>query len=137
MPGDAPRATELNLGQSVTVTHRWAKDAPFPAEVSALPRVLGNRGLNPDFPTTVHLQISAEHPPMAIGDYVDVQALIAVHEDTLILPEAAIRRFAGRTFVVVQEDDRQRRIDVQTGLEGDGQVEILAGLNEHDVVIGR
>lgn len=137
IPGDTPRATELELGQVVTVTHRWATDAPFPAEVVALPRILDHGGLNPDFPASVHLAVPTDHPPMAIGDFVEVVALIAVHEQTLILPEAAVRRFAGRTFVVMQDGDRQRRIDVQTGLEGEGQVEILAGLSENDVVIGR
>ncbi len=137
VPGDAARATELTMGQPVTVTHPWAKDAPFPAEVIMLPRTLNRQGLDPTFPAAVHLAVPADHPPLAIGDYVDVTALVAVHRDTLLLPEAAIRRFAGRTFVVIQEGERQRRIDIQTGLERDGAVEILAGLNEDDKVLGR
>jgi hypothetical protein len=59
-----------------------------------------------------------------------------VHADTLVLPNAAVRRFAGRTFVVMEEEGRSRRVDITTGLENGDQVEVLAGLDEGDVVIG-
>jgi multidrug efflux pump subunit AcrA (membrane-fusion protein) len=54
----------------------------------------------------------------------------------LWLPPQAIRTFEGRKFVVVQEGDAQRRVDVKIGVEGEDRVEIVEGLNEGQVVVG-
>ena len=57
-------------------------------------------------------------------------------QDVLWLPPAAIRRFQGRNFVVVQDGVAQRRVDVRIGIESEERVEILEGLTEGQVVIG-
>jgi multidrug efflux pump subunit AcrA (membrane-fusion protein) len=51
------------------------------------------------------------------------------------LPPQAIRRFEGRRFVVVQDAEGQRRVDVKVGITSDDRVEILEGLEEGQVVI--
>ncbi|UCC61429.1 MAG: secretion protein HlyD, partial [Anaerolineae bacterium] len=58
-------------------------------------------------------------------------------DDVLWLPPAAIRTFQGREFVIVQEADRQRRADVQIGIESQDRVEILEGLEEDQIVVGQ
>jgi multidrug efflux pump subunit AcrA (membrane-fusion protein) len=133
---DTSGVAELTMGQTVTVTHRLARDEPFGGEVSALPAFNSGGAKKPGFQDHLQIAIDAEHPPMKIGDFVQVRVLLAVHTDTLVLPDAAVRRFAGRTFVIVQDGERERRIDIKTGLEADGQVEILEGIEEGDVVIG-
>ena len=133
---DTSGVAELSMGQTVTVTHRLARDEPVGGEVSALPAFNSGGAKKPSFQDYLQIAIDAEHPPMKIGDFVQVRVLLAVHTDTLVLPHNAVRRFAGRTFVIVQDGGRERRIDIKTGLEADGQVEILEGLEEGDVVIG-
>jgi hypothetical protein len=61
---------------------------------------------------------------------------LQVRENTLWLPPAAIRTFQNRTFVVLETPDGPRSIDVQIGLQTDDRVEILAGVEEGDVVQG-
>jgi multidrug efflux pump subunit AcrA (membrane-fusion protein) len=70
------------------------------------------------------------------GNRVSMVAQLAVNEDVLWLPPAAIREFNGRSFVVVQDGLVQKRIDVSTGLRNKDRVEIESGVEEGQVVIG-
>jgi hypothetical protein len=54
----------------------------------------------------------------------------------LWLPPAAVRDFQGRHFVVIQEEETQRRVDVMLGIEGASRVEILEGVAEGDIIVG-
>ena len=131
------RASELSVGLEVTAIHRWAQDDPFPVQVSQLPTISSGDRFTPGFPGSIHLAVEGETPPLVAGEFVNIEVVAAVREDTLLLPDAAVRRFGGRTFVVVQDGDRQRRIDIRTGLESQGMVEVLEGLEEGDVIVGR
>ena len=136
VPSDKPRVSEIYAGQMVTVTHPWARNQPFSAEVTATPLWTASADEQPGFPQAVHIALPEERPEMQIGGFVTVDVLSALHADTLILPQSAVRRFAGRNFVVFQDGDRQRRVDVTIGLENVTHVEILDGLSEGDVVLG-
>lgn len=70
------------------------------------------------------------------GDLVRVNVILEKKSDVLWLPPAAIRTFSGRKFVVIEEEGRQRRVDVVVGIESDERVEIKEGLEEGQVVIG-
>lgn len=132
--GTQPRVTELFISQQVTITHgAWSH--PFVAEVTALPVAMTTAGNQPAGSQAVHIAIPDNAPPMANGDPVQITVQSDVHEDTLFVDPMGVRRFAGRTFVVLQEGERQRRVDVKVGLENSEQVEILAGLKEGDVVV--
>jgi multidrug efflux pump subunit AcrA (membrane-fusion protein) len=56
-------------------------------------------------------------------------------QDVLWLPPQAVRKFEGREFVVVQDGEVQRRVDVKIGVESTDRVEIEEGLSEGQVVI--
>ena len=131
------RASELSVGLEVTAIHRWAQDEPFPVQVSQLPTISSGDRFIPGFPGSIHLAVEGETPPLVAGEFINIEVIAAVRENTLLLPDAAVRRFGGRTFVVVQDGDRQRRIDIRTGLESQGMVEVLEGLEEGDVIVGR
>ncbi len=57
-------------------------------------------------------------------------------DDVLWLPPTAVRSFQGRDFVVVQDGDLQRRVDVRIGLESEDRVELLEGAELGQVVVG-
>jgi macrolide-specific efflux system membrane fusion protein len=96
---------------------------------------MSDSGNQPAGSQAVHIALPASAPPMANGDPVDVSVEADRHSDVLFLPPAAVRQFAGRTFVVMQDGDKQRRVDVTVGLQNDTQVEIESGLHLGDVVI--
>jgi membrane fusion protein (multidrug efflux system) len=55
--------------------------------------------------------------------------------DTLVVPRASVLRDGDKRFVYVVEDGRARRREVQVGLSGLTEVEILGGVSEKAVVV--
>jgi RND family efflux transporter MFP subunit len=56
--------------------------------------------------------------------------------EALVVPAGAIQQHENQAFVFVPNGERSfRRVDVQLGVESDGQVEILQGLEEGDEVV--
>ena len=70
-----------------------------------------------------------------MGDLVDATVVVVKKTNVIWLPPQTIRTFGGRKFVVVQDGDVQRRVDVKLGVVGEDRVEILEGLNEGQVVV--
>jgi RND family efflux transporter MFP subunit len=72
---------------------------------------------------------------LAMGDRVNATVLLQSKQAVLWLPPQAIRSFEGRKFVIVQEGQSQRRLDIKTGIESDDRVEVLEGLDEGQVIV--
>jgi len=71
-----------------------------------------------------------------VGKPVKVLAITGRKDAALILPKAAIREFGGLKFIIVREGEKQRRIEVQTGLESSAGIEVIGDLQEGDLVVG-
>ena len=71
------------------------------------------------------------------GDLVRVDVTIEQKTDALWVPPAAIRTFAGRSFVVVQEGDIERRVDIVLGIQGADRIEIREGVEEGQIILGQ
>jgi len=85
-----------------------------------------------------HISFDPQDLAVQPGDLVKVIVTLQRKDDVLWLPPAAIRTFAGRKFVVIQEaDGHQRRVDITVGIESSDRVEIVEGLQEGQVVIGQ
>jgi membrane fusion protein, macrolide-specific efflux system len=87
-----------------------------------------------DKTTRISLNTAPADAQLELSDLVRVKTVIESKEDVLWLPPQAIRSFEGRRFVVVQDDQGLRRVDVQTGVEGSLAVEIVSGLTEGQIV---
>ncbi len=70
-----------------------------------------------------------------IGDRLRMTVELDRAEDALWLPPQAVRSFEGRSFVVIQEDGGQRRVDVRVGIRARDRIEILDGLSEGQSVL--
>lgn len=57
------------------------------------------------------------------------------HTDALVIPLAAVLDEDDETTVYVVNDDEVARRAIETGIESDGRVEVLGGLDENDVVV--
>ena len=90
-----------------------------------------------DKSTRVALDVNFGDEGFELGDLVRVTVILEAKQDVLWLPAQAIRTFEGRRFVVVQDEDAQRRVDVNVGITGEDRVEIEEGLSEGDVVLGQ
>ena len=66
---------------------------------------------------------------------VDVQIVSGEKSGALVVPRGSVLRDGERRYVFVLEDGRARRRNVQVGLSGLNEVEIVGGLRENDTVI--
>lgn len=81
-------------------------------------------------------RVAAQLDTLASGTIVELKLPKKVRQNVLWLPPVAIRTFQNRTFVVVQTADGPRSQDVTVGLQTKDRVELTAGVNEGDVVVG-
>ncbi len=124
---------ELTEGMPVTIQRAAIPGAVYVGAIASLPSPYG---LGTD--EFVHVAFETQPPPeeFKVGDRMAYTVTIEERQDVLWLPSSAIRQFSGRDFVVVQHEGIQRRVDVRLGLEGDGRIEILEGLEANQTVIG-
>jgi hypothetical protein len=100
----------------------------------------GGKGISiedQDKSTRFSLDQTAQELGFQLGDLVRVTAELERKQDVLWLPPQALRVFDGRRFAVVQEGDVQRRVDVTVGIQTEERVEIEAGLELGQVVVGQ
>ncbi len=96
----------------------------------------GSEAADSDQTTRITLQVSPTEAGYELGDLVRVTVVLAQKADALWVPPQVIRTFEGRQFVVLQDDEFQRRVDVQVGIRGNDRVEITDGLEEGQIVVG-
>lgn len=84
----------------------------------------------------VAMDTPAQEVGLALDDQVEVTVVVAEKDDVIWLPVQAVRTFQDNTFVVVREDDVERRVDVITGIEGGSRIEIVSGLEVGQIVVG-
>ncbi|MCB0031888.1 MAG: HlyD family efflux transporter periplasmic adaptor subunit [Anaerolineales bacterium] len=128
----------LSEGMAALGTIPSRPDASFAMTVRQLPYPYGTGAQGTEADTTVRISFdnSAQMTDVNIGDRLEIAILLEQHEDVLWLPPAAIREFNGRLFVVIQDGQSQRRVDVKIGLQNENQVEITSGVSEGQVVVG-
>lgn len=128
---------QMSVGQIAAITLRNRLDDPTGGVVRQLPYAFsgGTAGGGPQ-DTRVRIQFDAPPADLSLGELATVVIVLEEKENALWLPPAAIRTFQGRSFVVIQEADGQRRADVRLGIQSADRVEILEGVVEGQVIIG-
>lgn len=134
------QAIGLRPGSAARIL-RWGGDQPLPARVlriepGAFTKVsaLGVEEQR----TLVWLQITAPRAQWAsLGDgfRVEVEFEVARRDDVLQVASSALFREGRRWMVFRVAGGRARRVEVTPGMQGDGAVEILAGLTAGDRVV--
>lgn len=122
----------LAMGQPALASAEAFPDQSFPAQVSFIaPAVDARRG-------TIEVRLTVPEPPAYLRPDMTVSVEIEVNRkaDALTLPADAIRGLATRTpWVLVAEGGLAVRRDVTTGMRGDSNVEITAGLGPDSMII--
>jgi multidrug efflux pump subunit AcrA (membrane-fusion protein) len=116
-------------GQKITGTIRRL---PYPYGSGGSGQTLEEK----DKSTRVTVDASPAEAGFALGDLVNVTAIIERKDNVVWVPPQAIRNFNGRRFAVVQDGDVQRRVDVKLGIQAEDRVEIEEGLAAGQVVVG-
>jgi multidrug efflux pump subunit AcrA (membrane-fusion protein) len=130
---------ELAEGMPVTLIVQNRPEDQITGTIRRLPYPFGSGGSanvqEQDKSTRIAVDPAALGSKLAMGDLVRATAVLESREDVLWLPPQAVREFEGRKFVITQDGDAQRRVDVKTGIVGEDRVEILEGLTEGQVVL--
>jgi RND family efflux transporter MFP subunit len=71
------------------------------------------------------------------GMNADVTIVTAERQDVLLIPQNALKTVGERSFVTVVRDGQQSEREVTLGYRGNGQVEVVAGLDEGERVLLR
>ena len=132
---------KLTEGMIVSIIPHGGIGKESTGYVRVLPYPYGTGGTNTtpeekDESTRIAFDKSAIDAGYQLGDLVYVNVILQQKTDALWLPPQAIRLFEGRRFVVVQDGEIQRRVDVKVGIQGDERVEILEGVSEGQIVVG-
>ena len=135
---NATDLAELSIGQAAEIQLRNRPEEILTGAVRTLPYPYGGgSGSGGDDNEEKVTRISIDQDvALTLGELAEVTIMLEEKEGALWLPPAAIRRFQGRRFVVVQDGVAQRRVDVLIGIESEDRVEILEGLEEGQTVIG-
>jgi RND family efflux transporter MFP subunit len=89
-----------------------------------------------DTSTRIRLEKGITELGLEVGDLMTLEVVLKQKDNVLWLPPQAIRTFEGRRFVVVQDGEVQRRVDVKIGIEGTERVEIESGVSEGQTIVG-
>ncbi|MGD8398671.1 MAG: efflux RND transporter periplasmic adaptor subunit, partial [Anaerolineae bacterium] len=129
--------SQMALNQEAVIVLRNRPGETFHGTVRQLPYPYGGTTVDTgDDDTAVHVSIDGA-ADMTLGELATVSIVLQEKENVLWLPPAAIRTYQGRDFVVVQlADGSQKRVDILLGISTDDKVEIEAGLEAGQTVVG-
>lgn len=142
---DSSGLTNLKEGMTTTIALSDYPDKTMTGTIRQLPYPYGSGGktttdtsANAVQDTSTHITIdpkSAAGMNLVMGDLAKVTVVLQAKDNVLWLPPQAVRTFEGRNFVVIQEGDGQRRVDVTVGIQSTDRVEIKDGLKAGQVAV--
>jgi len=129
---------KLSEGQEVVISLKANPSRVWSGIISSLPYPFGSdrgSGSESGSSSAVCIQLDDAAQVLDLGDRVRVTATLGKRENVLWLPRDAVRTLQGQDFVFVYDDEQQHRVDIEAGLEGNGRLEILNGVEEGSVVV--
>jgi multidrug efflux pump subunit AcrA (membrane-fusion protein) len=127
----------LGIDQTVSVYLSNQPQSPFQGVIRRLPSTAITQIAGADSDDqSARVVLESEEVSLSMGELVRVIVHLEQKENVLWLPPRAIRTFQGFDYVMIQDGDIQRRVDVTLGLKSDDRVEILEGLSAGQPVIG-
>lgn len=125
-------AVAVDTGQTLTVSVPALGNAALTARVEYIGREV-SADTNA-IPIVAVIDNPAEQ--LRPGLFVRVSVPVGVRPNVLTVPTRAVLQHDGQSFVFVADGQITfRRVDVETGEDGEGRVEIVSGLNEGDRVV--
>ncbi len=134
LPADQP--ANIRVNQSAQIRSVALPGVNFDGTVTAISPVVDFRS------NTLNIQVRTPNPAdqLKVGQAVSVSITTGVHNGTLTVPQTALvpnpNNSQGQMVYTVQAGKAQP-IKVQTGIERNGQVEILSGLQAGETVVAK
>jgi multidrug efflux pump subunit AcrA (membrane-fusion protein) len=132
----ASELSQMSVDQAAKIRLLNRPEQEWTGYVRQLPYPYGGGAGDQTDDTATRIALDDLNVRLELGELATVIIFLEQKDDVLWLPPAAIRSFQGRDFVVIQDGDVQRTVDVRLGLESEERVEILEGVEEGQVVVG-
>ncbi|MEX1124688.1 MAG: efflux RND transporter periplasmic adaptor subunit [Acidimicrobiia bacterium] len=125
-------AKSVDVGTAVIIATKDGRGSPLEGTIIAI--VEPEEGEGDDVPVTLVIDLAID--VLEFGTGVRVAITGASHQDVLWLPPGVIRSHNGTTFVIVDNGETARRVEVVLGVQTDEQVEVGGFLVEGQKVVG-
>ncbi|MEZ4731719.1 MAG: biotin/lipoyl-binding protein [Caldilineaceae bacterium] len=123
----------LTEGMAVEVSAASLGENTLPGVIAALPRPFGT---SQGSLTEVVLANAEDNQQLREGITVAITVRLKSKPDALVIPRAALREDNGIYYVTVQEGEETRRVTIAVGVVANDLVEVIAGLEEGQQVVG-
>ncbi len=129
-----PRAQlePLREGMPVEISAASLAGATIKGTITALPRPFGTSSGSL---VEVGLVNAEDNVRFNENTSVAVSAALQSRQNALIIPRSALRQKDQLYYVLAQDGDKQRQINVAVGIVGEDQVEVIAGVNAGQTVV--
>jgi multidrug efflux pump subunit AcrA (membrane-fusion protein) len=95
-----------------------------------------NKDLAEKYSKTLFIEVPKMPKDAKIGSMVGVKIITQQRDQIIKIPRSGLRSYLGRNFVRILEDGKRlRELDVEPGLVGSTEVEIVKGLEEGQVIV--
>ncbi|MDE0200185.1 MAG: HlyD family efflux transporter periplasmic adaptor subunit [Caldilineaceae bacterium] len=123
---------KLRIGQAVTIRFR---DYPQSEVTGQLIQVSTPGGAVEGLP--IRVEFVAPELDLEIGSLADLLIVVERKEDILTIPNVAIHSYFNRRYALVKEGESTIEVDITLGVTDGERTEVLAGLEEDEVVFER
>lgn len=126
---------KVQPGQQVRITLDALPDVELTGKVDRIASTSTVQGGIVSY--AVRILLDATDAPLRVGMTANASIIVDRRDDVLLVPNWAVRRdrASGKSFVtIVGADNQLQEVEVQVGLRGESQTEIVAGLSEGQTV---
>ncbi|WP_186438210.1 efflux RND transporter periplasmic adaptor subunit [Cohnella terricola] len=127
---------DVAVGVPAEITLKGEKVSGKVTQTPASSPETANKDLMEKYNRTLYIEVPNLPKDAEIGLIASVKIITEQREDVIKIPRSGLRSYLGRNFVRVLEDGtRLREIDVEPGIVGSTEIEIVKGLTEGQVVV--
>lgn len=126
----------VDVGATADVTYNQEKIVGKVVQTPSSSPETQNRDLADKYAKTLYIEVPKLPKDARIGGIADVRIILDQRENVIKIPRSGLRSYLGRNFVRVLEDGKRlREVDVEVGLTGATEIEIISGLTEGQVIV--
>lgn len=135
---EASSANELlsvQVGMEVEVTHGGntyignVTQTPYSSPSSEDSRLMER------YNKTIYINFDEMPENVSFGDQAQFVVVTEKEENTMIIPRRGLRSYLDRDYVYILDGESRQEVDVEVGIKGSTQVEIISGIEEGQLVI--
>ncbi len=124
-------ATQLGANQTISFTAEGLPGKTFTGIISRQANSLDEKFRS----ETIEIDVLNTDSLLMPGMYVEVLLPLKGHENALLVPQSAVVTSTERKYVIKANDNKASLVDVQTGNENNGMVEVFGRIAPGDSII--